>query len=228
MKGPFNKKIGAVLLAGVAVVALVWLRVSVGEVNAARALGELRRVQGQWWALPAFFGAYLALTTALVPSGLLHMASGAAYGFREAIWINLAYFQAAANLQFFAARRAGRERVAGFLELRGIRALDEVSKTHGLLGVVLIRFLPIPGMVVATGLGVSPVRWRDYAAGSLIGGFPYIVVYTYFAAALVEGTAGAEREARWRVAIATAVVLALAVGTAAVRARVARSARSKA
>jgi len=223
MKGPFNKKIGAVLLLAVAVAAIVGLRVSVGEVDAARALGTLRRVQGQWWAIPAFFGAYVLFTTALVPAVFLHMASGAAYGFEEAIWINLACFHATANLQFLAARRAGRERVAGFLARRGIRALDEVSKTHGLLGVVLIRFLPIPMVAVAAGLGVSPVRWRDFAVGSLVGAFPYIAVYTYFAAALVEGAAGAEREAQWKVAIATAVVLALALGTAAVRARVARS-----
>lgn len=223
MKGPFNKKIGAVLLAAVAVAAIVGLRASVGEVDAARALEALRRVQGQWWAIPAFFGAYAVLTTALVPAVLLHLAAGAAYGFGAAIWINLACFHATANLQFFAARRAGREKVAGFLERRGIRVLDEVSRTHGLLGVVLIRFLPIPAVAVAAGLGASPVRWRDFALGSLVGALPYIAVYTYFAAALVEGAAGAEREARWKVAIATAVVLALAVGTAAVRARGARS-----
>lgn len=222
MKGPFNKKIGAVLFAGVAVVALVWLRVAVGEVDAARALGVLRRVQGEWWALPAFFGAYVVLITALVPSVLLNMVSGAAYGFGEAIWINLAFFHAAANLQFLAARWAGRERVAGFLARRRIGVLDQLSKTHGLLGVVLIRFLPIPAVVVAAGLGVSPVRWRDFALGSLVGAFPYIAVYTYFAAALVEGAAGAEREARWRVAAATAVALALALGTAVVRARLSR------
>lgn len=223
MKGPFNKKIGAALIAVVAIAAIVWLRVAVGEVDAARALEVLRRVQGQWWALPAFAGAYAVLTTALVPAVLLHMACGAAYGFQGAIWINLVCFHATANAQFFAARRAGRERVAGFLERRGLRALDGPSRAHGLLGVVLIRFLPIPAVAVAAGLGVSPVRWRDFAVGSLIGAFPYIAVYTYFAAALVEGAAGAEREARWRVAAATAVVVALALGTAAVRAKVARS-----
>jgi uncharacterized membrane protein YdjX (TVP38/TMEM64 family) len=222
MMGPFNKKIGAVLIAVIAIAVVVGLRVVVGEVDAARALGALRQVQGQWWALPAYFGAYVALTTALVPAVLLHMAAGAAYGFQEAIWINLACFHLTANAHFLAARRAGRERVAGLLARRGIRALDEVSRTHGLLGVVLIRFLPIPAMAVAAGLGVSPVRWRDFALGSFVGASPYIVVYTYFAAALVEGAAGAEREAQWRVAIATAVVLALALGTAVVRARMGR------
>jgi phospholipase D1/2 len=223
MKGPFNKKIGAALLPLAVLVAIVCLRGWVGEVDAARALGVLRRVQGQWWALPAFFGAYLALVTVLVPAVLLHMAVGAAYGFREALWINLVCFHATANVQFLAARWAGRARVAGFLERRGITRLDQLSNAHGLLGVVLIRFLPIPSVVVAAGLGVSPVRWRDFAAGTLLGAFPYIAVYTYFAAALVEGAAGAEREALWRVAAATAVVLALALGTAAVRARIARA-----
>jgi uncharacterized membrane protein YdjX (TVP38/TMEM64 family) len=222
MTGQFNKKIGAALLAGVAIAAVVWVRLAVGEVDAARALGALRRVQDRWWALPALFGCYVALSSAFLPSVLLHMAVGAAYGFRTAIWLNLCAFHATAWLQFAVARRVGRERVARFLARRRIAALDELSRTHGLLGVVLIRFLPIPGAAVAAGLGVSPVRWRDYALGSLVGAFPYIAVYTYFAAALVEGTAGTEREARWRVAIATAVVLALALGTAVVRARVGR------
>jgi uncharacterized membrane protein YdjX (TVP38/TMEM64 family) len=222
MTGPFNKKIAGALIAGVVVVVFVCVRVSVGEVDAARALGVLRRVQGQWWALPAVFGGYAALTTAFVPAVLINMAVGAAYGFREAIWINLCAFHATASLQFAVARWVGRERVAAFLARRSITALDALSRTHGFLGVVLIRFLPIPTVAVAAGLGISPVRWRDFALGSLVGAFPYIAVYTYFAGALVEGAAGAEREARWQVAIATAAVLVLAVGGAVVRSRVAR------
>lgn len=227
MKGPFNKKIGAVLIALLAIGAVVALRISVGEVDTVRAVSAIRRVQDHWWALPAYLGGYVALTTAFVPAVLLHMAVGVAYGFRVGLWINLLAFNATALLQFTLARRAGRERVAAFLARRRIRALDDLSQAHGLLGVILIRLVPIPAMGVATGLGVSPVRWRDFVLGTLVGTLPYIVVYTYFAAALVEGEPGTERETRWRVAISTAAILALALGSAAIRARMARARRGR-
>ncbi|HZN95390.1 MAG TPA: VTT domain-containing protein [Myxococcales bacterium] len=222
MKGPFNKKIGALLFAVVAIAAVVWIRISLGEMDAARAVGALRGVQDRWWALPVYFGCYVALTSAFFPALLLHMAVGAVYGFPAGLLINLVTFNVTASLQFAVARRAGRERVAAFLARRRVTALDDLSRAHGFLGVVLIRFLPIPTAAVAAGLGVSPVRWRDFALGSLVGASSYTAVYTYFAAALVEGEPGAEQEVRWRLAVSMAGVVALALGTAFIRARLAR------
>ncbi|HVE82265.1 MAG TPA: VTT domain-containing protein, partial [Myxococcales bacterium] len=140
--------------------------------------------------------------------------------FPRAIWLNLACFNATAWLQFALARWLGRDKVAAFLARRGVTALDRLSHSHGLLSAVLIRFLPIPAAAVAMGLGLSPMRRRDFGVGTLVGALPYIAVYTYFASALVEGVAGAEREAQWNAALATLAVVVLALAGALIRSRV--------
>lgn len=217
MMGPFNKKIGWALAA---VAIAVAARLLLGDVEPARALATLREAQDEWWALPAYLVAYVLLTSLFVPAVLLHMAVGAAYGFNPGIWINLVTFNTAALLQFTAARRVGQAAVTAFLARRGVKLVERLSHEHGLLSAVLIRFVPMPAFAVAAGLGVSPMRARDFALGTLLGGAPFVVVYTYFASALVEGTAGAEAKARWQVLAATAAVLALALAGGWIRAKV--------
>jgi uncharacterized membrane protein YdjX (TVP38/TMEM64 family) len=220
MAGPFNKKIGSVLLIAVVVAAAVAASRALGRrVDAASALQWLREVQGSWWALPAYVGIYLASTTLLFPALLLHMVVGAAYDLPRALAINLALFNGTALLQFWAARRLGRDRVQALLRRRGVSLLDEAPRKHGVISAILVRFLPLPSALVAAAAGVSSIRPRDFALGTLIGAMPAVVVYTYFASALVAGVAGAERRALLNLAVAAGVVLAFSVAGAVVRAR---------
>lgn len=56
---------------------------------------------------------------------------------------------------------------------------------------MLVRLLPLPNMAVNVAAALSPLRWRDFALGTLVGTLPIIAVHTAFAAGLAQGAHGA-------------------------------------
>ncbi len=165
------------------------------ELQPKAALALLRSVQHQWWAIPAFALSYVTLTAAFAPVVLFHMISGAAYGFWPGLLLNLIVFNVAVSLQFLAARRVGRARAEALVARYGLVGRVRSSSTNGLRTVLSLRLLPLPSMITCLTAVLAGVRWRDFALGSFIGAMPSTVIYTYFAAALVEGVEGAERKA---------------------------------
>ncbi len=60
--------------------------------------------------------------------------------------------------------------------------------------------------------GLSSLRLRDFALGTLIGTLPVIAIYTALADSLVAGVAGAERRALLQVLAAGLLLLVLSYG----------------
>ncbi len=177
------------------------------------ALGILHSVRDRPWAAPVFVVAYVGLTSAFVPATLLHMVAGAAWGFETGLLLNLVAFHATSNLQFLLARRLGRAAVERWVGGKGLARIEAKLANEGLRAAMLIRLVPLPNLAVNLASGMSSLRWRDFALGSLIGTFPVIFVYTYFSAALVEGAVEAKREALVHTAIGAAMVVGIAVLT---------------
>lgn len=202
--------LSAALLAACAVALRIGLR---DQLEPRAALALLRSVQHFWWAAPAFFGAYVVLTSLFVPATVFHMVLGAAYGFRIAVAVNLVAFNVTSNLHFLLARRVGREKVSQWLGGMRLRGVEERLAREGIRAAMLVRVLPLPNMAVNVTAGLSPIRWRDFAIGSAIGAVPVVVVYTYFAAALVEGVAEAKEKALVQTLIGAAAIVALALGS---------------
>lgn len=193
--------------------AAVGLRVlTQGKLEPRAALALLRSVQDQVWAVPAFALLYVSLTAAFAPAVLFHMVAGAAWGFGWGMVVNTLACSGAAMAQFAVARRLGRARVAGLLERYRLNRFDALAEREGLRAAISVRALPIPFVVVATAAGVSRLRARDFFLGTLIGTLPINAVYTYFAAALVEGVAGVERQVFVNVAIAAALLVLVSYG----------------
>ncbi|MBI3183101.1 MAG: TVP38/TMEM64 family protein [Myxococcales bacterium] len=197
--------LGALLLVGAAALAVRWALWE--ELDPKAALALLRSVQQRWWAAPAYLALYLGGTCLFLPAVLFHMVAGAAWGFPVASALNFVAVNGAANLQFLIGRRLGRERAQRLLRQTRLGALDERAARHGFRAMVAIRLLPLPFVGVNVAAGVSAIRWRDFALGSMVGSFPVMLVYTYFAASLVEGVAGAERDAMLHAAAAGVLVL---------------------
>jgi len=159
------------------------------------AIAELQAIRHQWWALPAYVGLYFTLTTAFFPGLLFHLAAGATWGFPFAAVTNVVVMNTAATLQFWMARKLGRQRVAALLRRYGLLKLDSGAKRHGIRAMIAIRALPLPSMLVNASAGVSGITYRDFAVGTALGALPYILIYTWFAAAIAQGAAGAQRRA---------------------------------
>lgn len=182
------------------------------ELDSKSALALLRSVQGEWWAAPLFVLAYIAGTALFIPALLFNVVAGAAWGFAQGVVLSFLAVNVSATLHFWVARRLGRSAVEGLLRRHRVHVFDEKAAAHGLGTVLTIRMFPLPHFAVNAAAGVSAIRWRDFALGSLIGTLPNLVVYTYLAASLVEGVAGAERRALVQAALAGLVILLLTLG----------------
>ncbi|MGA9521088.1 MAG: VTT domain-containing protein [Myxococcaceae bacterium] len=207
---------GAAVLVGVAVGLRLALRDSL-EPRAA--LAVLDSFRGRPGAGAAFVLAYMGLTSAFVPATLLHMVAGAAWGFRTGLFLNLTAFHVTSNLHFWLARRLGRSTVERWAGGARMLRIEAKLAREGLRAAMLVRVLPLPNLAVNLAAGMSSIRWRDFALGTLIGTLPVISVYTYFAAALVEDAIGAKRDALVHTAIGAVLVILVALLTRVVAAR---------
>jgi uncharacterized membrane protein YdjX (TVP38/TMEM64 family) len=188
------------------------LRVHAGHLLTPRALAAmLAQVRASPLAVPGFLTAYVALTSLFAPAVAFHLAAGAVWGLGRGLAFNLLAFHLTCQLQFLATRRLGAGRVVHLLGEARVEALERRLARDGWRAAMLVRLLPLPNLAVNVAAGLSPLRWRDYTLGTLVGTLPIIGVYTSLAAALVDGAEGAQQQALLQVALGGAGVVGLAL-----------------
>ena len=121
----------------------------------------------------AFCGGVFLLSAVGVPRLALCVLGGAVYGF----WWGLLWTQIPTlpgyYVTFLFVRWGGRDYV--------LRRWPRVAKLHAALDghsvwkIVLIRQMPVTGVIINFFLGLSPVRHRDFLLGTLIGLIPQAV-----------------------------------------------------
>jgi uncharacterized membrane protein YdjX (TVP38/TMEM64 family) len=137
------------------------------------------------WAVPCAVGLGAFLLAALVPRTAVSLACGALFGPLGGGTIALAAAIVAALVTFWVGRVLGRDALARHAGLRLAR-LDGWLARRGLLGVVVVRMLPLaPYGVVGYAYGTTSVRLRDYLGGTLIGAAPSAFSYAAIGAAVV-------------------------------------------
>jgi uncharacterized membrane protein YdjX (TVP38/TMEM64 family) len=179
----------------------------------------------------AFVAAYAVGAICMVPSSLLMMIAGMAYG---PIWGTLIASPAsvvAATAAWLLGRTVARRRVARWTagDPR-FQALDAAVADHGLQIVTLVRLSPLfPFNLLNLAFGATTVRLRDYALGSLVGLLPVTVLYVYIGSvvgdlALAPGGVAAASPARHAL---TAVGLAATIAVSVYVTRLARKALAR-
>jgi uncharacterized membrane protein YdjX (TVP38/TMEM64 family) len=178
-------------------------------VNSEHALeGWLAQARGPW-ALPAAVAAFAALAFIGTPQIVLIAAAVVAFGpWAGALysWIGTLI---SALVGFLIGRTAGAralEQVSG----DGVRRFMRLVGENGFLASLIVRLVPsAPFIVVNMAAGVTPMRARDFAAGTALGIIPKIALTAFAGAAisrLMRGEVGAE--AIW-IGLAAAVWLAI-------------------
>jgi uncharacterized membrane protein YdjX (TVP38/TMEM64 family) len=164
------------------------------------------------FAPAAFVALFVVLNTAGVPAPLLGAAGGLALGLVPGALATLASMTAAACVQLLLGRRlAGRSRVA--VRLPGTDRLRKILQGRGWLAVVGLRLAPGPFSEVNLAAGLTALRVRSMAVGTLIGGAPKALGW----AAL--GLGAIHLPATPALVFATAVVAGLALTVAWLRRR---------
>lgn len=180
-------------------------------VQADRIVAFFRGLGEPWWAPAAFVAAYALGTTLGAPGTVLTFAGGAIFGVALGSVVNWAGASLGALLAFTVARTLGRDLVARIVRGRAA-ALDRQIGDHGFRTILYLRLIPlVPFNGLNFGAGLTRVRWRDYALGTTIGIVPGVVIYTYFADAIIRGSGAARTEALIHFAIAAGALIAFTV-----------------
>ena len=126
----------------------------------------------------AFMGLIAALTCAFFPFPIMAAVAGVLYGTAEGTAICLTGGTIGALIAFGISRSAGAGPVEVLANERVRRLLDRVGE-RGFSAVLLLRCFPgIPRDVVNYLCGLTPVRWRDFAAATALGTAPRAYAYT--------------------------------------------------
>jgi uncharacterized membrane protein YdjX (TVP38/TMEM64 family) len=169
----------------------------------------LRRIPG----IPFWFMGVYALTASFgVPPAVMTLAGGAVFG--TTLGVLYSWIGAVSGA-------VGGYSLARWLGGNAIRQLlgRHSEKLHALLGhgtfvaIFRLRVNPVvPFNALNFASGLSKVPLRPYILASLVGVLPAILVYAYFADAVIAGATGARERAFWHIAIAGIVIIALSFG----------------
>jgi phospholipase D1/2 len=133
-----------------------------------------------WPGVAGVLLSYAVGSLLFVPINLMIAATGAAFGPLLGLVYAAAGSLLAAAVVFGLGRTVGRDpmrRLAG----RWVDAVSRRLDRHGLLGMALLRLMPVaPFSVVNLVAGSSAIRFRDFMLGSAIGMLPGLVLMTVF------------------------------------------------
>jgi len=127
-----------------------------------------------WYGLPAVMLAFVVLGLAMVPVILLIAATGVAFGPLLGPVYAMAGCLASASTGFAIGRWMGLRRLT---KLGGERVtrITLSLKRNGTLAVFLVRKVPAPFTLVNIIVGASPVRFRDFIIGTVLGMGAFVV-----------------------------------------------------
>lgn len=190
--------------AGVLVIILVTIVILAltVQIPSADEIHELTQSAGTL-GIAIFVIGYALLTLTPVPKGVLSIAGGVAWGMWIGTLIVLIGALIGAALSFWLGRILGRDAVEHFTGGR-VRAVDDMLQRRGLLSVIALRLIPVlPFTLINYAAGLTAVRIRDYALGTVIGIIPGTLAY------VAVGAYGAELDTGLYIALGALGVLTI-------------------
>jgi uncharacterized membrane protein YdjX (TVP38/TMEM64 family) len=169
------------------VVALIVAAAIVGHVTGAAAMTarDLREwVQGFSRLAPlVFICLFVVLNTVGLPLPVLGVVGGATFGLLEGAVVTLSAMTVTACLQFLLARHLGGERLQKRLGAR-LGRIGLLLERRGALAVAGGRLLPGPFSELNMAAGLTPLAFRDFAVGTILGCMPKAIAWSGVGAAL--------------------------------------------
>jgi uncharacterized membrane protein YdjX (TVP38/TMEM64 family) len=131
------------------------------------------------WGLPVAVGAFALLAFVGVPQFILIAAAVVAFGPVTGFAYSWIGTLASAVVGFFLGRFAGAKVLQSFSG-EGVQAFMGLVGRNGFLASLIVRLVPsAPFIVVNMAAGVTPMRLRDFLAGTAIGIIPKIVLTAF-------------------------------------------------
>jgi uncharacterized membrane protein YdjX (TVP38/TMEM64 family) len=146
------------------------------------------------WALPVAVGAFAALAFIGVPQFVLIAAAVVAFG----PWTGFAYSwigTLVSSLVGFWLGRAFGGRLLKDLAGDGVAKFMKLIGKNGFLASLIVRLVPsAPFIVVNMAAGVTPMKIRDFAAGTAVGIIPKIALTAFAGNSIVQALKGGGKQ----------------------------------
>jgi uncharacterized membrane protein YdjX (TVP38/TMEM64 family) len=190
-EGPHGKKFGALARVLLIVGVLVAATLAIHLTPVRDWLGDVDRLRDRLhglgtWVYPLSVIAIAILIACGIPRLLFCAVGGAIFGF----WIGLLITQIGTVLghygMFLFMRWGGREWALG--RWPKLRRLAELVENQGVMGVILLRQLPVHSALTNLCLGLSHLKHRQFLIGSAIGILPEAIPATLIGAGLVKAS----------------------------------------
>lgn len=171
-----------------------------------RLRGWIEAGRSSGWAPAVFVLIFVAGSLLALPSAGFSFLGGVVFGFWPGVLYNLIGCNLGALAAFVTARMLGRDTVRSWIRNDKLLRLETAVERHGYPVIVAFRILPIlPFNAVNFGSALIRVRFRDYAAGTLVGTFPATALFTYYATVPGGGR-------NWALETAVITIAAAAIG----------------
>ncbi len=144
--------------------------------------------------------------TFLIYGNILYAASGILFSLPAAVFLNIFGSMIVASVPYFMGKKAG----AGFLNTLTLKhpklsVLKDIPQKHPLSSSVMIRLLGIlPGDLVSMYFGAGGASFSRYLAGTLIGLFPSIMIFS-----VMGMSAGDITSPAFRISVSAEIILLL-------------------
>ncbi len=157
------------------------------------------------WALPVAVGAFAVLAFIGVPQFVLIAAAVVAFG----PWTGFAYSwigTLVSSMVGFWIGRAFGGRLLKDLAGEGVAKFMKLIGKNGFLASLIVRLVPsAPFIVVNMAAGVTPMKIRDFAAGTAIGIVPKIALTAFAGNSIVQALKGGGKQHIVMLVVAVAV-----------------------
>lgn len=130
-----------------------------------------------------FIGLFLVLNTLGLPAPVLGAVGGATFGLIEGSAVTLSAMTVTACIQFLLCRRLGGEGLRKRLGAR-LGRIGPLLERRGALSVAAGRLVPGPFSELNMAAGLTPLTFRDFALGTMLGCAPKAAAWSAVGAAL--------------------------------------------
>jgi uncharacterized membrane protein YdjX (TVP38/TMEM64 family) len=146
-----------------------------------------QQVRSFGWSAPLVFTVSVAILVAVgLPRLFFCVVSGMAFGF----WYGLLYAQLGTllgnYLVFNLARSWARDWTRRYLSGHG--RFHKLLQEEGMTGVILMRQLPVPGLLINLSCGFLTISRRDFVIGTVLGQLPEAIPCTLIGAGLLQAS----------------------------------------
>lgn len=163
--------LAAALLAGLAA---LWLYLDIDRAMLTDMVRAwLEQVRGTPLALPAVCGLYLLAGITFFPVMALNLAMAMVFGPVRGVLYGLTGAMLSATVFFYVGRFARKRHFDRLLQHPKIKRLDEALQRGGVIGVALVRLVPVaPYTAFNLAGGISSLRFADFMAGTFLSALP--------------------------------------------------------